>query len=207
MDRVPKEGLQCPLRHGGLRGGVVGVGGGAGEDFLEIVGVVAPFTPSRPPGPFHPAAVVLLGDASCAAMQAGTALRAAAFSAAATAGRMESISLGCRAGGGWLEGPRRDAAARSDDLVGSGVGGRRGAAVSAFCSPLRPAPAMWEGVRFSFRGAEQFAWAAFGRQGGWVWGFVAVCRRRLCITGRVGCAVELWPLRGGCVWVAGVRGR
>ena len=33
------------------------------------------------------------------------------------------------------------------------------------------APAMREGVRFSVRGGEQFASAAFGGWGCWAWGF------------------------------------
>ena len=45
--------------------------------------------------------VVVLGDAGCAVMRAVAALWAAA-SAAATAGRMEGMSSGCRFGvGGW----------------------------------------------------------------------------------------------------------
>ena len=38
--------------------------------------------------------VVVLGDVGCSAMRAGAALRAAAASAAATAGRMEGMSPG-----------------------------------------------------------------------------------------------------------------
>ena len=46
--------------------------------------------------------VVVLGNAGCAPMRAGAALRAAAVSAAATAQRMEGISSGCGLGaGGW----------------------------------------------------------------------------------------------------------
>ena len=56
LKRVPEEGFPCRLRHGGLRGGLVGVGGGAGEDFLEGVKHVHPRTPSCSPGPLHPAA-------------------------------------------------------------------------------------------------------------------------------------------------------
>ena len=56
LDRFPEEGFSCPLRHGALRGGVVVVGGGAGEDFLKSVEGVTPFTPSRSRGPLQPAA-------------------------------------------------------------------------------------------------------------------------------------------------------
>ena len=76
--------------------------------------------------------VVVSGDVGCAAMRAGAALWAAAASAAATAGRMEGISFGLRVGGGWLQGPGRDLAARWADLVGGGGPEGRGAAVSSF---------------------------------------------------------------------------
>ena len=56
LDSVPEEGFPCRLRHDGLRGGLVGVGGGAGADLLEGVHHVQPFSPSRSPGPLHPPA-------------------------------------------------------------------------------------------------------------------------------------------------------
>ena len=56
LDRVPEEGFPCRLWHGGLRGGFVWVGGGAGAELLEGVENVHPFASSRPPGPPHPAA-------------------------------------------------------------------------------------------------------------------------------------------------------
>ena len=59
LDRVPEEGLPCRLRHDGLRGGLVGVGRGAGAHLLEGVHHVHPFSPSRSPGPLHPAAELL----------------------------------------------------------------------------------------------------------------------------------------------------
>ena len=49
LDRVAEEGLPCRLPHDGLRGGLVGVGGGAGAHLLEGVHHVHPFSPSRPP--------------------------------------------------------------------------------------------------------------------------------------------------------------
>ena len=58
LNLVPEEHFQCPLRHGGLRGSVVMVRGGAGADFLEAVGALACLTPARSPGPPHPAAEV-----------------------------------------------------------------------------------------------------------------------------------------------------
>ena len=59
LNRVPEEGLPCRLRHDGFRGGLVGVGGGACADLLEGVHHVHPFSPSRSPGPLHPAAELL----------------------------------------------------------------------------------------------------------------------------------------------------
>ena len=61
LDRVPEVGFLCPLRDGGLRGGVVGVGGGAGENFLKSVEEVTPLTPSCSPGPLQPSAELLQG--------------------------------------------------------------------------------------------------------------------------------------------------
>ena len=59
LDRVTERGLPCRLRHDGLRGGLVGVGGGADADFLEGVHHVHPFSSSRSPGPLHPAVELL----------------------------------------------------------------------------------------------------------------------------------------------------
>ena len=151
--------------------------------------------------------LVVLRDVGCAAMPAGAALWAAAASPAATAGRMEGISLGCGTGGECLEGPGPDLAVRRADPVGSGGRGLRGAAGSAFGIQLGCDSAMLEGVRFGVRGGKQFAWAAFGGQGGWAWGFEGVCGGRVWFTGRVGCGLRRGALRGGCVWVAGCWGR
>ena len=115
--------------------------------------------------------------------------------------------LGLRVGGGWLEGPGCDLAARWADLVGSGGQGRHEAVVSAFRVRLGWAPAMCEGVRVGVRGGKQFVWAAFGGRGGRVWGFGGVCGGRVWVSGRAGCVVGRGALRGGCVWVADRRGR
>ena len=56
LNCLPVEGFPCPRRHGGLRGGVVGVGGSLGEDFLESVEAAALLTPSRSSGQPHPPA-------------------------------------------------------------------------------------------------------------------------------------------------------
>ena len=63
LDRVREEGFPCRLRHGGLKGCLVGVGGGTGEDFLEGVDHVHSLTPARSPGPLHPAAELPRGGA------------------------------------------------------------------------------------------------------------------------------------------------
>ena len=59
LARIAEEGLPCRLRHDGLRGGLVGVGGGAGAHLLEGMHHVQPILPSRSPGPLHPAAEFL----------------------------------------------------------------------------------------------------------------------------------------------------
>ena len=59
LDRISVEGLPCRLRHDGLQGGLVGVGGGADAHLLEFVHHVHPFSPFRSPGPLHPAAKLL----------------------------------------------------------------------------------------------------------------------------------------------------
>ena len=59
LDRIAEEGILCRLRHDGLRGGLVGVGRGAGADLLEGVHHVHPISPSCSPGPLHPAAELL----------------------------------------------------------------------------------------------------------------------------------------------------
>ena len=51
-NRVAEEGLPCRLRHGGVRGGLVEVCGGAGADLLEGVHHVHPFAPLAPPAHF-----------------------------------------------------------------------------------------------------------------------------------------------------------
>ena len=59
LDRILEEGLPCRLRHDGLRGGLLGVGGGAGAYLLEGLHHVHPILPSRSPGPLQPAAELL----------------------------------------------------------------------------------------------------------------------------------------------------
>ena len=59
LDRIAAEGLPCRLRHGGLHGGLVGVGGGADAHLPEGMHPVHPIVPSCSPGPPHPAAELL----------------------------------------------------------------------------------------------------------------------------------------------------
>ena len=82
--------------------------------------------------------VVVMGAVGCAAMRAGAALWAAAASAAATAGRMEGISLGCGLGAAGSKGPA---------LTWRPGVPIQSAAVSAFRVPLGWAPAMCDGVQ------------------------------------------------------------
>ena len=49
LNRIQEERLLCSPRHGVLQGGVVGVGEGANEDFLEGVEALAPLSPARSP--------------------------------------------------------------------------------------------------------------------------------------------------------------
>ena len=151
--------------------------------------------------------VMVLGDVGCVALQAGAALWAAAASAAATAGRMEGMSSGRGPGvAGWGDlpvtwqpgGPIRSAAA------GEGGAGLR--------SP--PFGLGWAGILrcvtvcgLVSAGGEQFAWAAFGGQGGWAWGFGGVCGLCVWVTGRVECAAGRGASSGLCGSVAGCGGR
>ena len=59
LDHITEEGLPCRLWHDGFRGGLVGVGGGAGTHLLEGMHHVHFIVPSRSPGPLHPAAELL----------------------------------------------------------------------------------------------------------------------------------------------------
>ena len=137
-------------------------------------------------------------NAGWAVMRAGSW---AAASAAATAGRMEGMSLGCNFGGGRMEGLGRDLAARRADLVGSGGGGRRGAVASSFRAWLGRGPAICEVVWVGVHGGEQFAWAAFRGRGGWAWVFWGVRGGRVRATGWRGRAAGRGAPLGGCVRV------
>ena len=93
--------------------------------------------------------------------------------------------------------------------MGSGGGGRRGAAVFSFWAWLGLGHAIFEVVWVGVRGGEQFAWAALGGRGGGS-GFSGVCAGGLC--GTLGGSGVPWgvglPLVGVCrLWsVAGSEG-
>ena len=124
----------------------------------------------------------------------------AAASAAATAGRMQGLSSGCRWGAGSWGGPVCDLAARRADLVGSAGGGRRGALAFSFRAWLGRGPAICEVVRVGVRGAEQFAWAAFRGRGGGGPGSSGVCAGGVGVPlGGVGVPRGAGLLSGG-VW-------
>ena len=122
LDRVPEEGFSCRLRHGGLMGSLVGVGGGAGEDFLEGVDHVHPLTPSRSPGPLHPAAELPQGGGrppgEVGGVQGGGGLRA----------RGPRAAVAGAGGGGCVSVPRGTGSA-----VPFVVGGGRGHGMAVAC--------------------------------------------------------------------------
>ena len=137
-------------------------------------------------------------DAGWAVMRAGLW---AAASAAATAGRMEGMSPGCRLGAGGWGGPV--VTWRPGGPIWSAAAGEGGAGLwpSPSCLWLGPGPAVCEVVWVGVRGGEQFAWAAFRGRGGWAWVLWGVCGGRGRATGWGGRAAGRGaPLRGG-VWV------
>ena len=115
-------------------------------------------------------------DAGWAVMRGGLLVAA---SAAATAGRMEGMSSGCRLGAGGWGGPVVTWWPWRADLVSSGEGGWRGAVAFSFRAWLGRGPAMCEVVWVGVRGGEQFAWAAFRGRGGWP-GSSGVCLGGVC---------------------------
>ena len=110
-------------------------------------------------------------DAGWAVMRAGLW---AAASGAATAGRMEGMSSGCRLGAGGWGGPV--VTWRPGGPIWSAAAEEGGAV-------LWPSPSGlgWPGVLQCVRlcgsasaGGEQFVWAAFRGRGGWAWVFWGV---------------------------------
>ena len=136
---------------------------------------------------------VVLRDAGCAVMRAGAALRAAAGSAAANTGRMEAISSGSMMGAGGSKG--RNLAAWGADLDGSGMRGRRRAAVSTDSVWLGRARAICEGARISAHGGGKVVWAAFRCRGGTGLGLRGFARWGWVCRGAWG---ALWRVCAGC---------
>ena len=168
--------------------------------------------------------VVVLGDAGCAVMRAVAGLWAAA-SAAATAGRNEGMSSGCRLGSGCWGGPA---------VTWQPGGPIWSAAVGEGGAGLRSSPfgLGWAGVLqcaglcgLASAGGKQFVWAAFGCRGvvpvfsevcaggvcgplggvGVPWGVglsaVGVCVL-LCLGGGEGCLAG-WSVAGVCCCLGG----
>ena len=136
-------------------------------------------------------------DAGWAVMQAGLW---AAASAAATAGRMEGMSSGCRLGAGGWAGPVMTW--RPGGPIWSAAAGEGGAG-------LWPSPSRlgWAGVLLCVRlcglasRGEQFASSAFRGRGGWAWVYWGVCGGRGRATGWGGRAAGRGAPLGGCVRV------
>ena len=104
LDSVPEEGCPCRLRHGGIRGGLVGAGGDAGADLLEGLDHVHPLTPSCSPGRLHPAAELPQGGyrppGETGGGKGGGGLRAQGPGPAAARGRGSAVLLVGGAGRG-----------------------------------------------------------------------------------------------------------
>ena len=137
-------------------------------------------------------------DAGWALMQAGLW---AAAPAAATAGRMEGMSSGCRLGAGGLEGPV--VTWRSGGSIWSAAAGEGGAG-------LWPPPTGlgWAGVLQCVRlcglastGGNNSRGLHSGGGGGWAWVFLGVRGRLVRATGWGGRAAGRGAPLGGCVRV------
>ena len=146
--------------------------------------------------------VVVLGDAGCSVMRAVAGLWAAA-SAAATAGRVEGMSSGCRLGVGGWRGPA--VTWRPSGPIWSAAVGEGGAGLRSLLSGLG-----WAGVLQCLRlcglasaGGNSLRGLHFGGRGGWAWVYGGVWGGRVRATGRVGRAVARAAPCGGCVRVAG----
>ena len=96
-----------------------------------------------------------------------------------------------------------DLAARQANLVGSGGGGRRGAAVFAFWARLGRVPATPEVLWVGVRRRKQFAWAASGGGGGGP-GVPGVCAEGVC--GSLGGLRVPWGVGLPAVDVVGLLG-
>ena len=144
--------------------------------------------------------VVVLWAAGCAVMQAVTGLWAAA-SAAATAGRIEGMSSGCRLGVGGLGGPA--VTWRPGGPIWSAAVGEGGAGLRSSPSGLR-----WAGVLQCVRlcglsSAGENSWRGLhsGAVGGRAWVFWGVRGRHVRASGRGGRALGRGAPLAGCVRV------
>ena len=139
-----------------------------------------------------------MGDADCAVMWASAGLLSAA-SAAATAGRMEGMSSGCRLGlGGW-GGPA--VTWRPGGPISSAAGGEGGAGLRSSPSGLG-----WAGVLQCVRlcglaseGGNSSRGLPSGAGGEWAWAFLGVRRERVRATGWGGHPVGRRASLDGCV--------
>ena len=143
-------------------------------------------------------------DAGWAVMRAGLW---AAASAAATAGRMEGMSLGCRFGAGGLGGPL--VTWRPGEQIWSAAAGERGAG-------LWPSPSGlgWAGVLQCVRlcglasaGGNSSRRLHSGARGGWACVFWDVCGGRGWATGSGGRAAGRVVPLSGCLEVVECGGR
>ena len=139
--------------------------------------------------------MVVLGDAGCALMRVVAGLWAAA-SAAATAGRMEGMSSGCRLGVAGWGGPA--VTWQPGRPVWSAAAGEGGAG-------LRSSPSGY-GLAGVLRCVGLCGLASAGGNSSrglhsGAWFFWGVCRGRVRATGRAGRAVGRGAPRGGCVRV------
>ena len=167
---------------------------------------------------------MVLGDAGCAAMRAGAALRAAAASAVAIAGRMEVIFSGCGlAAGGW----RGRAATRrpggpmwSAVVCGGGVGLRSLPSGSSWAGLLqcgrvcasasaggKSLCGLHSGVAGGGSGVSGLCvGACLGHWAGWVYPGVWGSSRRVFVGCRVWGSVRLAWRGGSVVGVCGCSG-
>ena len=137
-------------------------------------------------------------DAGWAVMRAG--LRAA-VSAAATAGRMEGMSSGCRLGAGGSGGPV--VTWRPGEPIWSAAAGEGGAGLWPSRSGLGLARVL-QCARLcglASAGGNSSRGLHSGAGGGWAWVFWGVCGGRGRATGWGGRAAGRGAPLGGCVWV------
>ena len=158
--RPQEEGLPCRLRNDGFRGGLVGVGGGAGAHRLEGVPHVHLLLPSRSPGPLHRAAKLLQNGGrppgEVGGGPGGGGVRAQGPGAAG-GGRGPAVVARLAVPGGAgaaVAGARGGGRLRAEG--GTGGGGGHGAAVARLMAPRGA------GVVVAGAGGCGWVWAAGG---------------------------------------------